>query len=162
MRCAVEIKLSEEERLVLERRIRARRLMTRDTLRARIVLLAAAGDTNKEIGTKLAVKEHTVAKWRKRFVHQRMKGLAEHEGRGRKRLYTAEKIAEVIEATLHGKPSGHTHWSTRTMANACGASHATINGSGERMSLSLTWCGRLSCRATSVLPRSFGTSWDCI
>lgn len=103
--------------------------MTRDTLRARIVLLAAARNTNKEkeIRAKLAVKEHTVAKWRQRFVHQRMKGLAEHEGRGRKRLYTAEKIAEVIEATLHGKPSGHTHWSTRTMANACGASHAAIN-----------------------------------
>lgn len=107
MRCAVEIKLSDEERLVLERRIRARRSMTRDALRARIVLLAAAGDTNKEIATKLAVKEHTVAKWRKRFVRQRMEGLAEHGGRGRKRLYTAEKVAEVIEATGRGKGATH-------------------------------------------------------
>lgn len=114
---------------MLERRIRARRSTTRDTLRARIVLFAAAGETNKEIATQLAVKEHTVAKWRKRFIHQRMEDLAEHGGRGRKRLYTAEKIAEVIEATLHGKPSGQTHWSTRTMANACGVAHATVKAS---------------------------------
>ncbi len=127
MRCAVQIELSEEERGVLEKRVCARRSTTRDALRARIVLCAAAGNTNKQISAKLAVKEHTVAKWRTRFVHQRMEGLQEHGGRGRKRLYPAEKVEAIVEATLHSKPSGQTHWSTRTMAYACGVSHATVN-----------------------------------
>jgi len=101
MRCAVQIELSEEERVVWEKRVRARRSTTRDALRAGIVLCAAAGHTNKEISTKLAVKEHTVAKLRTRFVPQGMEGLREQGGRGRERLYPAEKVEAIVEATLH-------------------------------------------------------------
>ena len=38
----------------------------------------------------------------------------------------AEKISELIEATLHTKPSTATHWSVRTMAAAQGISEATV------------------------------------
>src|SRR6266542_1834681 len=47
-------------------------------------------------------------------------------GRGRKPSISAEKIAEVVDLTLHSKPAGHTHWSCRTMAAATGISSATV------------------------------------
>ncbi len=48
-------------------------------------------------------------------------------GRGRKPQFTADKIEEVINATLQSKPAGATHWSCRTMAEEQGVSKATIN-----------------------------------
>lgn len=41
-------------------------------------------------------------------------------GRGRKPSIPPEKIAEIVEATLHEKPVGETHWSCRSMAKAKG------------------------------------------
>lgn len=38
----------------------------------------------------------------------------------------AEKINAIVEATLHSKPAGQTHWSCRTMAKAQGVSSATV------------------------------------
>jgi transposase len=48
-------------------------------------------------------------------------------GRGRKPLLSAEKIEEVVNATLQTKPTGATHWSCRTMAEKQGMSKSTIN-----------------------------------
>ena len=71
---------------------------------------AAAGHTNKEISTKLAVKEHTVAKLRTRFVPQGMEGLREQGGRGRERLYPAEKLEAIVRQpfipSLRGRRTG--------------------------------------------------------
>ncbi len=47
-------------------------------------------------------------------------------GRGRKPTISQEKVAEIVEATLHSKPEGQTHWSCRTLAKAMGVSPATV------------------------------------
>ncbi|MGH9071328.1 MAG: IS630 family transposase, partial [Acidimicrobiales bacterium] len=47
-------------------------------------------------------------------------------GRGRKPSIPADKIDAIVEATLHSKPAGETHWSCRTMAEAQGVSPATV------------------------------------
>jgi transposase len=46
-------------------------------------------------------------------------------GRGRKPTIPPAKVA-AIEATLHDKPPGETHWSCRSMAKAQGVSPATV------------------------------------
>jgi transposase len=127
MRCAVGIELSERERSVLETTACSRRAEVCNCLRARIVLLAADGESNREIAKKLSIKEHTVATWRRRFSEQRLAGLHERAGRGRRKLYGAQRVEQLIEATLHSKPKAQTHWSTRTMAKASGISHATVS-----------------------------------
>jgi transposase len=38
----------------------------------------------------------------------------------------ATKVKEIVEATLHTKPTAATHWSVRTMAQAQGVSPATV------------------------------------
>lgn len=48
-------------------------------------------------------------------------------GRGRKPQLATDKIEEIIDATLHTKPRGATHWSCRTMAKNQGVSKATVN-----------------------------------
>jgi transposase len=48
------------------------------------------------------------------------------KGRGRKPSIPPEKVEAIIEATLHSKPPGETHWSCRSMAKAQGVSPATV------------------------------------
>jgi len=54
-----------------------------EVIRAKIVLLAADGLSNKEIGQRLDLPRQIVSKWRKRFFDQRMAGLQEQPRRGR-------------------------------------------------------------------------------
>lgn len=54
-----------------------------DVMRAKIVLLAAEGLSNKEIGERLDLPRQIVSKWRKRFFDQRLAGLQERPRRGR-------------------------------------------------------------------------------
>ena len=55
----------------------------RDVMRAKIVLLAAEGLSNKEIGQRLDLPRQIVSKWRKRFFDRRMAGLQERPRQGR-------------------------------------------------------------------------------
>jgi hypothetical protein len=69
------IELSSEERRVLEAHARQYTLPYRDVVRAKIVLLAAEGLENKEIGERLDTPRPVVSKWRKRFFRERLGGL---------------------------------------------------------------------------------------
>lgn len=54
-----------------------------DVMRAKIVLLASEGLSNKQIGQRLDLPRQVVSKWRKRFFDQRLAGLHEMPRRGR-------------------------------------------------------------------------------
>ena len=77
------IRLTRDERQVLETRSRQYTLPYRDVVRAKIVLLAADGLENKEIGERLDMPRPVVSKWRKRFFRERLAGLEERPRRGR-------------------------------------------------------------------------------
>ena len=97
-------------------------------MRCQIVLAAADGESDVAIAERLSVNRKTVILWRQRFFEQRLKALWEiAPGRGRKPQYDSDKIAAIIDATLHTKPEGMTHWSCRTMAHSQGVSKSTIN-----------------------------------
>jgi transposase len=95
--------------------------------RARALLLAADGVSNVEIAEVVGVSRPTVLAWRADFAERGLVDFGEvRKGRGRKPSIPAEKIAHVVELTLHSKPDGQTHWSCRTMAKATGISPATV------------------------------------
>lgn len=71
------IKLSGQERSILEARARKYTLPYRDVFRAQIVLLAAQGLRNDEIAERLNSRREVVSMWRKRFFHERLLGLEE-------------------------------------------------------------------------------------
>ena len=126
-RRAASILLSPEERATLETWAHARSLPQRVVQRAQIVLLAAAGILNQEIGRRLRVSRPTVQLWRERFLALRLPGLEKDAPRpGRIPRISARKVRAVVEATLHTRPPQATHWSTRGMARAQGLSEATI------------------------------------
>jgi hypothetical protein len=97
-------------------------------LRCRIVLAAAAGQSDVAIAKQLAVNRNTVILWRKRFGDQGLDGLWDiAPGRGRKARYEMDKISAIVDATLQTKPAGMTHWSCRTMAQSQGVSKSTVS-----------------------------------
>jgi len=126
-RIAPLIVLTPYERTTLTVWSRGRSFPLRLIKRAQIILLAADGVMNKEIAVKLGTTRPTVQLWRDRFLALRSTGLEKDAPRpGRIARISAEKVTEVIEATLHTKPANATHWSTRTMAAAQGISQATV------------------------------------
>lgn len=57
-------------------------------VRAKIVLLAAEGLDNKQIGQRLDVPREVVSKWRKRFYEHRLEGLQDWPRVGRPRVFS--------------------------------------------------------------------------
>src|SRR5438128_3075432 len=120
--------LSEVERQKIQQWTAAHGTPQQVALRCRIVLSAAAGESDVAIAQRLSVNRNTVILWRKRFGDEGLDGLWEiAPGRGRKPTYPIDKIAAIVEATLQTKPAGMTHWSCRTMAQSQGVSKSTVN-----------------------------------
>lgn len=119
--------LTDGQQQVLEEVARSRVSPHRQVQRARALLLAADGVANTRIGADVGVSPTTVKAWRGRFGEEGLADLGRvAPGRGRKVSISDEKVAEIVNATLHEKPAGHTHWSCRTMAKATGVSPATV------------------------------------
>jgi Winged helix-turn helix len=81
------ITLSPHERAVLEGRARQYTLPYFQVVRARMILLAAEGYGNDEIGAALTVGRDVVSLWRKRFFATRLAGLEERPRSGRPRAF---------------------------------------------------------------------------
>lgn len=76
-RVADEVVLSAEERVFLEAQVRRHKAARSLSDRCRMILLCAEGLQSKEVGAQLGVHEHTVGKWRRRFVKDRIEGLTD-------------------------------------------------------------------------------------
>ena len=127
MRIATPIKLTADEKKLLERAATGRRVAVRVAERAHIVLLAAEGRQNKDIAAELGISRPTVQLWRDRFAEKRMAGIEKDATRpGRKPKLSARKVRAVIKATLETTPPGETHWSTRSMAKAQNISRMAV------------------------------------
>jgi transposase len=120
------ILLTDDERSKLEAWVRRPKTAQRLALRSRIVLLAAGEASNSAIAAELKVTMPTVAKWRSRFVEDRLEGLTDEPRPGAPRSLTDSQVEEVIAKTLESKPENATHWSTRGMAEATGLSQTAI------------------------------------
>ncbi len=119
--------MTDGQREVLETLVRSHTAEVRQVLRARVLLLAAEGVSNVEIAERCEVSRPTVLAWRSQFGVEGLTRFGQvAKGRGRKASIPAEKVAEIVELTLHHKPEGETHWSCRTMARKAGVSSATV------------------------------------
>jgi transposase len=122
-----ELVLSDQERRVL--RAWSKRPKTSHALafRARIVLSCADGRTNQDVAAAVGTRPQTVAKWRGRFVRDRVDGLSDGPRQGRPRTVTDEQAEAVITKTVEGRPPSGGTWSTRSMARATGLSQTAIS-----------------------------------
>ena len=118
--------LSVQERAYLERQVRRHRIARSLSERCRIILRGADGLASKDVAAELGLHEHTVGKWRRRFLKDRCDGLLDEARPGRPRTIADDQVASVIERTLRTMPVDATHWSIRSMAAETGFSHTTI------------------------------------
>ena len=97
-------------------------------LRCRILNAAGRGQSEAAIAATLHIHRNTVRLWKQRFMEKGLPGLwVIAPGRGRKAIYSAEQVKQVIDATLQSKPKGSTHWSCRLMAASQAMSKSTIS-----------------------------------
>jgi transposase len=90
-----QVRLTASERKLLKRWVRTPTAPYRQVLRAKVVLLAAAGHGNAHIAERLQVTGNTVRKWRRRFSQQGLVGLRDRPRSGRPRRFPAAVVAEA-------------------------------------------------------------------
>jgi len=110
----------------LQSMVRSRSLSQGLTRRAKIVLLAADGVSNKEIAEQLGLSRPTVGLWRKRFLEQGLIGLYDELRPGAPRSISDEQVLALIRKTLETKPKNGTHWSCRSIAKETKLSKSTV------------------------------------
>jgi putative transposase len=117
----------------LEETTRSRQLPHGLVQRAKIVLLAAAGNNNKAISQVLKLQEETVGLWRKRWLsasnelaacEAKNNGLrqciesvlADAPRPGIEPIFTAEQICQIIALACETPPEYLSHWTRKTLA----------------------------------------------
>lgn len=81
---ALAVELSEDERKELESWQRSTTIASGLARRWRIVLLRAEGVSISDISRRVGMRRWHVEKWIRRFVEEKIDGLADKQGRGRK------------------------------------------------------------------------------
>lgn len=124
------LSLSGSEATQLEQWSRRPKTAQALALRSRIVLRCAQGeglDSNTVVAEELGVSRGMVAKWRSRFVEDRLDGLLDEPRPGRPRTIADDQVEAVIAKTLESAPRNATHWSTRSMAAELGMSQSAVS-----------------------------------
>ncbi len=117
---ATVIHLTKEEQSILESWVRNGTTEQRLVQRARIMLEAAAGKTTKEVAALLTTRPATVSKWRVRFARERLAGLMDAPGRGRRRRYGKSAERRILAQLDEPPPDGYTTWTGPLVARALG------------------------------------------
>ena len=121
-----EVILSEDERTELQRLGRRGRVNRHVAMRAKLILASAGGAGDTAVAATHHVNPKTVAKWRRRFIEERLDGLYDEPRVGTPRTITDEAVEKIVVETLETTPKGRTHWSTRKMAKKAGISPASV------------------------------------
>lgn len=121
------IELSSKQRSDLDEIARSQSLPAGFVLRAKIVLLLAAGLSYDAIKKKLDTTAPTISRWKKRFLEQRLDGLETHRPGQPPVKLTVRLRAKVLNATRRPPADGSTHWSCRKLAKHLGISKDLVH-----------------------------------
>ena len=133
--------------------MRAGTVEARLAKRARIVLLAAEGVSNRDIGEVVDLHYNQVAVWRRRYCELGFAGLDDEERPGRPCVYDHDDVLLLVKTVTEPPPDGSTRWTMEALAVA-------MNAHGIAISASQVW--RI-CRALDLKPwqvESWMTSHD--
>jgi transposase len=103
------LSLSSDDQCELREISSSRSLAAGDVLRARMILMLAAGHTYAEIQQRLETTAPTISRWRKRFLESGVAGLLETRHPGQKPTVLTPKLqARVLDATRRKPKDGST------------------------------------------------------
>ncbi|HEY6423392.1 MAG TPA: IS630 family transposase [Pseudonocardiaceae bacterium] len=147
------LKLRRGDRAILEAWTRAGTVEARVAKRARIVLLAADGCSNRDIGVLADLHYNQVGVWRQRYCQFGLAGLDDAERPGRPPVYDHDDVLLLVKLITEPPPDSATRWTMEALAEA-------MAGHGVPISASQAW--RI-CRALDLKPwqvESWMTSHD--
>jgi transposase len=120
---AAEVRLTPEDRAVLEARLRAPTTQQRDVLRARIVLLAGEGRSTRSIADVVGTMPRTVSLWRGRFAREGLAGLSDKPRPGAEPKYSAATGQRILAVLEREPPAGFARWTGPLIAAQLGDVH---------------------------------------
>lgn len=121
------LELTDAEREELSARLNLRKGATDETLRIRIVLALAKGESSSVVAERLSTTAQTISKWRRRFEAFRLAGLSDAPRSGAGRRVSDEQVQDIIDRVRQSKPDNSTHWSTRQVGAAVGVSASSVH-----------------------------------
>jgi transposase len=110
------IRLTEEERTTLREWTRKGKSENRMVERARVILLAEEGRTNREIAQQLNTRTARVSKWRQRFAARRLSGLGDAVRSGKPAKYDESTEKRVLKLLDEAPPKGYSQWNGRLLS----------------------------------------------
>src|SRR5947208_4805595 len=104
------------DREELERRVRSNTVEARAAERARLVLMAAEGASNRDIGTAIGMHYNQVAVWRRRYAEFGLVGLEDGDRPGRPPVYGHDDVLLLVKTVTEPPPDQVTRWTMELLA----------------------------------------------
>ena len=117
---ATIINLTDNEKETLKKWVRASKIEYRLKFRAKIILLANEGKGTREIARILKTTPAMVSSWRVRFASKGIDGLKDAPHPGRKRKYTDETDARIVNKLSEPVPYGRSMWTAELISESLG------------------------------------------
>jgi len=147
------LKLRRGDRAILESWTRSGTIEARTARRARIILMAAEGCSNREIGRVVDLHYNQVGIWRQRYEEFGLVGLDDDDRPGRPHVYGHDDVLLLVKLVTEDPPDHATRWSMEALASEM-AKHG--------VPISASQCWRI-CHALDLKPwqvQSWMTSHD--
>ena len=125
-RIAPTIELDSETRMQLQSLVGSPSTPQALVTRSRIVLAAAARQSNQQIAIALQIPEVTVGKWRRSFARQGLGGLQDLPRSGRPVKHKAA-VWQRVQQRVCQQPEFQSRWSVRTLARELGLPRSTVH-----------------------------------
>lgn len=123
------LELGDGDREVLEGWARSGIVEARVAKRARIVLMAAAGRSNRDIGVVVDLHYNQVGIWRQRYQAFGLGGLGDEERSGRPVVYGHDDVLLLVKLVTSVPPDAATRWTMEALAQAMAAHGVPISAS---------------------------------
>ena len=123
------LKLRAGDREVLEAWTRAGTIEARIAKRARIILMAAEGCSNRDIGLVVDLHYNQVGIWRQRYGEYGLAGLDDSERSGRPLVYGHDDVLLLVKLVTEPPPDEATRWTMEALAEAMAAHGVPISAS---------------------------------
>ncbi len=128
MRRAAGVVVTPAERRLLETWAAGRTSPGRLAVRARIVLAAADGASNRQIAARLGVHLETVARWRARFLLTGIEGILREAPRaGAAGRVPPATVRRIVDASLRPRSPSGSRWTTRSLARSLRVNHMLVH-----------------------------------
>ena len=111
------VEICDQDRVELERRVRSRTELSRVSQRARLVLLAGDGESNRHVGDVIGMHYNQVAVWRRRYGERGLAGLDDDARSGRPLIYDHDDVLTMVHMVTTTPPDGRTRWTCELVAD---------------------------------------------